>query len=154
MGLMCVSTNTTYTDSISYYWDVTIDDIVKICEGNLPAANNCQVEFIWWKRRWSFRDISERPQTIVEALKQCDSDAYPNLLVLRKIDGTIAVTSWEFEHSSNIFKVHSQSETNFGSWKLFKNDEKGFLFHVNSSFCSQDIQVFVLTFWSCSKTAC
>ena len=47
-----------------------------------------------------------------------------------------------------------RSETIFGSWKLFKNDEKGFLFHVNSSFCSQDIQVFVLTFWSCSKTAC
>ena len=46
-----------------------------------------------------------------------------------------------------------RSETIFGSWKLFKNDEKGFLFHVNSSFCSQDMQVFALTFWSCSKTA-
>ena len=47
-----------------------------------------------------------------------------------------------------------RSETIFGGWKLFKNDEKGFLFHVNNSFCSQDMQVFVLTFRSCSKTAC
>ena len=34
--------------------------------------------------------------------------------------------------------------------KIMKNV---FLFHLKSSFRSQDIQVFVLTFWSCSKTA-
>ena len=28
-----------------------------------------------------------------------------------------------------------------------------FLFHLKSSFCSQDIQLFVLTFLSCSKKA-
>ena len=27
----------------------------------------------------------------------------------------------------------------FGNWKLFKNDEKYFLFHLKSSFRSQDI---------------
>ena len=31
------------------------------------------------------------------------------------------------------------SETNFGNWKPFKNDEKCFLFHLKSSFRSQDI---------------
>ena len=30
-------------------------------------------------------------------------------------------------------------ETNFGNWKSFKNDEKYFLFHLKSSFRSQDI---------------
>ena len=35
--------------------------------------------------------------------------------------------------------------------KPFKNDEKCFLFHLKSSFCSQDIKLFVLTFWSCIK---
>ena len=34
----------------------------------------------------------------------------------------------------------------------FKSDEKCFLFHVKSFFRSQDIKVYVLTFWSCSKT--
>ena len=33
-------------------------------------------------------------------------------------------------------------------WKPFKNDEKCFLFQLKSSFCSQDIYVFVTTFWS------
>ena len=31
--------------------------------------------------------------------------------------------------------------------KLFKNDEKCFLFHVKSSFCLWDICIFILTFW-------
>ena len=32
-----------------------------------------------------------------------------------------------------------RSETIFGNWKLFKNNEKYFLFHLKSSFHSQDI---------------
>ena len=44
-----------------------------------------------------------------------------------------------------------RSEATFGSCKSFKNNEKCFLFHLKSSFCSQDIYVFVLTFWSCNK---
>ena len=36
-------------------------------------------------------------------------------------------------------------------WKTFKNGEKCFLFHLKSSFRSQDIYVFVMTFWSCMK---
>ena len=36
-------------------------------------------------------------------------------------------------------------------WKPFKNDEKCFLFHLENSICSQDIYVFVMTFWSCRK---
>ena len=45
-----------------------------------------------------------------------------------------------------------RSEKIFGNWKPFKNDDKCFLFHLKSSFRSQDIQFFVLTFWSCRKT--
>ena len=81
--------------------DVTIDDIV---ETYLPAPSNCQEEFIRWKRRWDVRGISERVQTIAQALKQCDSDAYPNLSVLLKIAGTVAVTSCECERSGSVLK--------------------------------------------------
>ena len=45
------------------------------------------------------------------------------------------------------------SETIFGNWKRFKNDKEYLLFHLKSSFRSQDIYFFVLTFWSCRKTA-
>ena len=46
-----------------------------------------------------------------------------------------------------------RSEKIFGNWKPFKNDEKCFLFHLKSSFRSQDILIFVLSFWSCRKAA-
>ena len=36
-------------------------------------------------------------------------------------------------------------------WKPFKNDEKYFLLQLKSSFRSQDISVFVMTFWSWRK---
>ena len=37
------------------------------------------------------------------------------------------------------FKDTLKSETIFGNWKPIKNDEKYFLFHLKSSFGSQDI---------------
>ena len=40
----------------------------------------------------------------MQALKQCDSDAYPNLSVLLKITGTVAVRSCEFERSGRVSK--------------------------------------------------
>ena len=38
-----------------------------------------------------------------------------------------------------------RSEIIFGNWKPFKNDKKCSLFHLKSSFCSQDIGVFFLS---------
>ena len=46
-----------------------------------------------------------------------------------------------------------RSDTIFGRWKSFKNNEKCFLFHLKSSFLSQYIYFFVLTFSSYKKTA-
>ena len=39
-----------------------------------------------------------------QALKQCDSDAYPNISVLLKIAGTVAVTPCECDRSGNVLK--------------------------------------------------
>ena len=86
--------------SVTAERDVTIDDIVKIYKDELPAPNNCQEEFIQWKRRWSVRDISERMQTIWQGL----TNAYPNLSVLLKIAGTAAVKSCERKRSGSVLK--------------------------------------------------
>ena len=39
----------------------------------------------------------------------------------------------------------------FLQWKPFKSDENCFLFRLENYFRSQDIYVFVLTFWLCRK---
>ena len=56
-------------------------------------------------------------------------------------------------HYSFSWRRTLKSETIFGNWKPFKNDEKYFLLHLKSSSFSLDIQIFVLNFWSCRKTA-
>ena len=48
-------------------------------------------------------------------------------------------------------EMHFFSVSFFGNRKRLKNNEKCFLFQLKSSFRSQDIQMFVLTFWSCGK---
>ena len=50
-----------------------------------------------------------------------------------------------------VLKVHSQVWDNFWELKLFKNDKKSFFISLKSSFHSQDIYIFILTFWSCRK---
>ena len=53
-----------------------------------------------------------------------------------------------------ILNVHSKVWEYF--WHLkkpFKKAKKCFLFHLKSSFRSQDIYIFVLSFWSCKKPA-
>ena len=37
--------------------DVTTDNMVEIYKDDLPASNNCQEEFIQWKKKWSVCDI-------------------------------------------------------------------------------------------------
>ena len=44
-----------------------------------------------------------------------------------------------------------RSETSFGIWKLFKKDEKCFLFHLESSFRSQDIYILSCLFGHIEK---
>ena len=66
-----------------------------------------------------------------------------------------SVLSKFFMSQRDVFKVGlSSSKKNYFyllQWKHFKNDEKSFLFRLKSSFCSQDIYVFVSTFWSCRR---
>ena len=51
--------------------------------------------------------------------------------------GFLHLQRWDSE-------MHSQSETIFRNWKPFKNDEKYILFHLKSSFCSQDTEFLVM----------
>ena len=55
------------------------------------------------------------------------------------------------EESFKVRLSHSKKLFYLLQLKAFKNDEKWFLFHPKSSFLSQDIELFVLTFWSCRK---
>ena len=84
--------------------DVTIDDAVKMYADDLPSRINVEEEFMRWKRRWRPTEKRLRPSFIAQALKECDSDMYPNLSVLLKIAGTFPATSCECERSGSVLK--------------------------------------------------
>ena len=54
---------------------------------------------------------------------------------------------------SNHPKKKQKKAFYFLQWSPFKNDEKCFLYHLKSSFRSQDIYIFVMTFWSYRKSS-
>ena len=64
----------------------------------------------------------------------------------------ILVLNWDSSVSSSKLDSHLPKKlVLLLQRKPFKKDEKCFLFHIKSFFRSQDIQIFVLTFWSFRK---
>ena len=74
---------------------------------------------------------------------------------MRKCWGNVYQISnikWPLSNKSHL-KAHPQVWVIFWQLKGLSNDEKCFLFHLQSSFRSWDILVFVLMFLSCGKKA-
>ena len=72
--------------------DVSVIDILDVYSDDLPSPLHFNDEVIHWKARWTASEVSARPDTIAKALRKCDDETYPNLSVLPKIAGTVAVT--------------------------------------------------------------
>ena len=65
-------------------------------------------------------------------------------------DGEMTITLYDrcmskknYAIGSRLLKAHSRSETVFGNWQPFKNDEKCFVFLFKGSLRSQDIKIFI-----------
>ena len=84
--------------------NVSVIDILDMYSDDLPSPLHFNDEVIRWKRRWTVSEVSARPDTIAKALRKCDDETYPNLSVLLKIAGTVAVTSCECERSGSVLK--------------------------------------------------
>ena len=69
-------------------------------------------------------------------------------IIISYIISTISIILTELKSDSHLPK----KLCHLLDWKPFKNDKK-FLFHLNSFFLSQYIQVFVTTFWSSRKNS-
>ena len=74
-----------------------------------------------------------------------------SLALAKKSSNNINNSHAQVSRLCNFLWEYVRSETIFDKWKPFRNNEKCVLFQPKSSFRSQDI--FVLTFWSCRKTA-
>ena len=90
--------------SVIHENDVSVIDISDMYSDGLPGPLHFNDELICRKRRWTVWEVSAPLDATAKALKKCDDETYPNLSVLLKIAGTVAVTSCEYERSGNVLK--------------------------------------------------
>ena len=65
----------------------------------------CEIEYGRWQRKWAKIAKSERPETVVGALKNCDATIYPNIAILLQIFATIPVTTATAERSFSALRL-------------------------------------------------
>ena len=65
----------------------------------------CEIEYGRWQRKWAKIAKSERPETVVGALKNCDATIYPFIAILLQIFATIPVTTATAERSFSALRL-------------------------------------------------
>ena len=80
--------------------DSDLEDFLSLYGNDLPCRSTLNSELHCWYLRWSCgKKLSDEWNTIVEALKQIDSDFFPNLNTILRIAATYPVTTCECERS-------------------------------------------------------
>ena len=72
-------------------------------------------------------------------MKYSKTNWYEAIDILKNVKKKETLFKENFQPWYLLLKTHSKVWDNFGNWRPFKNDEKGFLFHLKSSFRSQDV---------------
>ena len=78
-----------------------LDKVVDLFKGDLPHSVMFNTEYISWMHEWKQHAIlsEDVPDTLIGALKECNSLTYPNLNVLLSLALVLPVTSCESERS-------------------------------------------------------
>lgn len=76
-----------------------------------------KAELKLWKKKWE--DVTKRPETATETLKDCDKQFFPNIYVLLQIFGTIPVTTSTAERSfSSLRRIKTYLRNTMGQARL------------------------------------
>ena len=85
-----------------------ISEAVELYYDDLPSPELFDQELIRWRDIYVLKAVDQRPKTCASALKECDSNLYPNLSVLLRIACTLPVTSSECEcNASVVHRLHN-----------------------------------------------
>ena len=71
---------------------------------DLPSPEFFDQELSRWRDIYVLKAVDQRPKTCASALKECDSNLYPNLSVLLRIACTLPVTSSECERNASVVR--------------------------------------------------
>lgn len=98
--------------------DKVVSDL-KFWESDLTFPGSLKGELKDWFQTWQGRTSEDVPATLLEALKQCDSDVYPCIHRLLTIGCTLPVTSCEAERSfSTLRRTMNHLRSSMGEERL------------------------------------
>ena len=84
----------------NYLTDKDLEDFLSVYEDDLPNRSTVNTELHCWCLKWKGdKETSEECNTVMKALKEADSDFFPNIRTILKIAATHPVTSCECERS-------------------------------------------------------
>ena len=83
--------------------EAEIADLIELYHDDLPSAPVAKFEYVCWQRKWK-ETTNPIPETLGDALLNCDKDMYPNLHILLRIGCTIPVSSAENERTNSVLK--------------------------------------------------
>ena len=95
--------------------EVNMERAIEKYKDDLPSPELTSTELRRWKARYSGMPVELRPSTPAAAIKDCDSDLYPNVRVLLQIACTLPVTSCECERSASALqRLHNYMRASMG----------------------------------------
>ncbi|XP_041362805.1 52 kDa repressor of the inhibitor of the protein kinase-like [Gigantopelta aegis] len=99
--------------------NMSIDEILRMYNEDLPSPEVTDLELKRWKMRYENVSPERRPSTPAAALKDCDGTHFPNIKTLLRIACTIPATSCECERSaSSLRRLHSYARATMGQERL------------------------------------
>ena len=84
--------------------NISFDDLISLYDDDLPNSSVVTTEIIRWKAKWEGQAAEDRPSTLQAAIKECDSDFFPNIHALLRLGCTLPVTSCENERANSALK--------------------------------------------------
>lgn len=84
--------------------EIDVSEAVELYHDDLPSPELFDQEFSRWRDVYVSKAVDQRPTTCASALKECDSNLYPNLSLLLRIACTLPVTSSECERNASVVR--------------------------------------------------
>ena len=78
---------------------------IEFYKEDLPHMSMVPTEYTVWVRQWQQHDAEEVPKKLIDAFRQCDSMAFPNIRVLLHLALTVPITSCQSERSFSQLKL-------------------------------------------------
>ena len=99
-------------------WKKHVMDLATVYEGDLPSADNMDMEIVCWETKWKDH-IGELPSKPKETLVYCDYNYFPNIHTLLRIICTLPVTSCSCERSiSGLKRLKTYLRSTMGQERL------------------------------------